>query len=60
MAPASMADGSRGSTAGSRCCTGTEKEGIGPAYLAGFSHALAAGAGFVMEMDCDFSHDPPT
>jgi dolichol-phosphate mannosyltransferase len=34
------------------------KEGLGPAYLAGFRRALAAGAGFVIEMDCDFSHDP--
>ncbi|HUB75393.1 MAG TPA: polyprenol monophosphomannose synthase [Solirubrobacteraceae bacterium] len=36
----------------------SEKNGIGPAYLAGFRHALDAGAGFVMEMDSDFSHDP--
>jgi dolichol-phosphate mannosyltransferase len=36
----------------------TEKAGIGPAYLAGFRHALAGGAGYVMEMDSDFSHDP--
>jgi dolichol-phosphate mannosyltransferase len=36
----------------------TEKNGIGPAYLAGFSHALDHGAGYVMEMDSDFSHDP--
>jgi dolichol-phosphate mannosyltransferase len=36
----------------------TSKEGIGPAYIAGFKHALAAGADYVMEMDCDFSHDP--
>jgi dolichol-phosphate mannosyltransferase len=36
----------------------TEKNGIGPAYLAGFKHALAEGAGYVMEMDSDFSHDP--
>jgi dolichol-phosphate mannosyltransferase len=36
----------------------TEKNGIGPAYLAGFGHALAHGAGYVMEMDSDFSHDP--
>ncbi len=36
----------------------TEKNGIGPAYLAGFSHALTQGAGYVMEMDADFSHDP--
>ena len=36
----------------------TEKNGIGPAYLAGFRHALEHGAGYAMEMDCDFSHDP--
>jgi dolichol-phosphate mannosyltransferase len=36
----------------------TEKGGIGPAYLAGFRHALEHGAGYVMEMDSDFSHDP--
>jgi dolichol-phosphate mannosyltransferase len=34
------------------------KEGLGPAYIAGFKQALAQGAGFVLEMDCDFSHDP--
>jgi dolichol-phosphate mannosyltransferase len=34
------------------------KEGLGPAYLAGFKHALAGGAELVLEMDCDFSHDP--
>jgi dolichol-phosphate mannosyltransferase len=34
------------------------KEGLGPAYIAGFRHALAAGAGLVVEMDADFSHDP--
>jgi dolichol-phosphate mannosyltransferase len=36
----------------------SEKSGIGPAYLAGFRHALEHGAGYVMEMDSDFSHDP--
>jgi dolichol-phosphate mannosyltransferase len=36
----------------------TEKNGIGPAYLAGFRHALDHGAAYVMEMDSDFSHDP--
>jgi dolichol-phosphate mannosyltransferase len=36
----------------------SEKNGIGPAYLAGFRHALEHGAGYVMEMDSDFSHDP--
>ena len=34
------------------------KEGIGPAYLAGFGHALASGADLLLEMDSDFSHDP--
>jgi dolichol-phosphate mannosyltransferase len=34
------------------------KEGIGPAYVAGFRRALAEGAELVLEMDCDFSHDP--
>jgi dolichol-phosphate mannosyltransferase len=34
------------------------KEGLGPAYLAGFRSALAGGAELVLEMDCDFSHDP--
>ncbi len=34
------------------------KEGLGPAYLAGFHCALADGADYVLEMDCDFSHDP--
>jgi len=36
----------------------TEKNGIGPAYLAGFRRALEQGADYVMEMDSDFSHDP--
>jgi dolichol-phosphate mannosyltransferase len=34
------------------------KEGLGPAYLAGFARALELGADFIFEMDCDFSHDP--
>jgi dolichol-phosphate mannosyltransferase len=34
------------------------KEGLGPAYLDGFRRALKLGADLVMEMDCDFSHDP--
>ena len=35
-----------------------QKEGLGPAYLAGFRRALADGAELVLEMDCDFSHSP--
>ena len=34
------------------------KEGLGPAYLAGFRHALAGHGELILEMDCDFSHDP--
>jgi dolichol-phosphate mannosyltransferase len=34
------------------------KDGLGPAYLAGFRRAMAEGAALVLEMDCDFSHDP--
>jgi dolichol-phosphate mannosyltransferase len=34
------------------------KEGIGPAYIAGFRHLLARDTELVLEMDCDFSHDP--
>jgi dolichol-phosphate mannosyltransferase len=34
------------------------KQGIGPAYKAGFQRALAEGADLIVEMDCDFSHDP--
>jgi dolichol-phosphate mannosyltransferase len=34
------------------------KEGLGPAYLAGFRVALADGADVILEMDCDFSHKP--
>jgi dolichol-phosphate mannosyltransferase len=33
------------------------KSGLGRAYVSGFAHALGAGAGAVVEMDADFSHD---
>jgi dolichol-phosphate mannosyltransferase len=36
----------------------SEREGLGRAYVAGFRHALARRAGYVMEMDADGSHDP--
>ena len=35
-----------------------EREGLGPAYLAGFAEALRGGADLVVEMDADLSHDP--
>jgi dolichol-phosphate mannosyltransferase len=34
------------------------KEGLGPAYIAGFRRALAGGADLILEMDSDFSHQP--
>jgi dolichol-phosphate mannosyltransferase len=34
------------------------KEGLGPAYIAGFRRALDGGAGLIVEMDSDFSHEP--
>lgn len=34
------------------------KEGIGPAYVAGFQIALAADAPLIAQMDADLSHDP--
>lgn len=35
-----------------------KKEGLGPAYLAGFDWALQRNYGLIIEMDCDFSHAP--
>ena len=34
------------------------KEGLGPAYLAGFAWALQRDYSLILEMDCDFSHAP--
>jgi dolichol-phosphate mannosyltransferase len=34
------------------------KEGLGPAYLAGFREVLRGDAEYVLEMDADLSHDP--
>ena len=36
----------------------TAKEGLGRAYLAGFQWALAQGYERIIQMDCDFSHQP--
>ncbi|NEK58005.1 polyprenol monophosphomannose synthase [Geodermatophilus sabuli] len=35
-----------------------EREGLGPAYAAGFAHAVARGADCLLQMDADLSHDP--
>ena len=40
------------------CLHREKKEGLGRAYVAGFAEALRMGATHVIEMDCDFSHDP--
>ena len=40
------------------CLHRTKKEGLGRAYVAGFQEALRLGADKVVQMDCDFSHDP--
>jgi len=40
------------------CLHREKKEGLGRAYVAGFSKALEMGADRVVQMDCDFSHDP--
>jgi dolichol-phosphate mannosyltransferase len=34
------------------------KQGLGRAYLDGFRWALARDFDYILEMDCDFSHDP--
>jgi dolichol-phosphate mannosyltransferase len=34
------------------------KQGLGTAYVEGFTYALSAGADYIFEMDADFSHDP--
>lgn len=34
------------------------KEGLASAYIAGFGHVLERGAGLILQMDADFSHDP--
>ena len=36
----------------------TEKNGLGPAYMAGFRWALERDYGKICEFDADFSHDP--
>ena len=40
------------------CLHRTKKEGLGRAYVAGFARALEVGAEKIVQMDCDFSHDP--
>ena len=41
-----------------RCLHRERKAGLGRAYVAGFAEALRLGADRIVQMDCDFSHDP--
>ena len=40
------------------CLHREQKEGLGRAYVAGFSRAIELGADRIVQMDCDFSHNP--
>ena len=40
------------------CLHREKKEGLGRAYVAGFARAIELGADRIVQMDCDFSHDP--
>ena len=40
------------------CLHREKKEGLGRAYVAGFKKAIELGADLIIQMDCDFSHDP--
>ena len=40
------------------CLHRGKKEGLGRAYVAGFKRAIELGADLIIQMDCDFSHDP--
>ena len=40
------------------CLHRERKEGLGRAYVAGFRKAIELGADRIVQMDCDFSHDP--
>ncbi len=53
-----IADGLAADDSGIGVLHRTKKEGLGPAYAAGFRLALEQGAQVICEMDADFSHDP--
>ncbi|MFV1998916.1 MAG: polyprenol monophosphomannose synthase [Acidimicrobiia bacterium] len=53
-----IADELAGSDASIHVLHRTEKQGLGPAYAAGFERGLEMGAEILIEMDADFSHDP--
>jgi dolichol-phosphate mannosyltransferase len=53
-----LADDLAATTDGVEVIHRPQKAGIGPAYAEGFSRALERGAEVVVQMDCDFSHNP--
>jgi glycosyltransferase involved in cell wall biosynthesis len=53
-----LADELAASTPGVEVIHRPRKEGLGPAYGAGFDRALSESPGVVVQMDCDFSHNP--
>jgi len=53
-----IADRLAGELEGVRVLHRPVKDGLGRAYLAGFQAALDGGADLILQMDCDFSHDP--
>ncbi len=53
-----LADALASADAGIDVLHRARKEGLGPAYAAGFDRALSADADVVVEMDADFSHSP--
>jgi len=53
-----VADELASSTPGIEVIHRAAKEGLGPAYAEGFGRALAGTAEAVVQMDCDFSHNP--
>lgn len=53
-----LADGIAGRHADVEVLHRARKEGLGPAYIAGFRVAVASGAKLIIAMDSDFSHDP--
>lgn len=53
-----VADELAASTPGVEVIHRPRKEGLGPAYGAGFDRALSEATRIVVQMDCDFSHNP--
>lgn len=53
-----IADGLSSADSGILVLHRAEKNGLGPAYVAGFERGLELGYEILCEMDADFSHDP--